>query len=68
MLPGIELTALDQIGAGHDGIVGRAACAGLEVVIGARGFGAEDEQGYGKDDARHVVPLKRAASVPRGTK
>jgi hypothetical protein len=57
LIPYSELATLDQIGAGHDGIVGRAACAGLEVVIGVRGFGAEEEQGYGKDDAGHVAPL-----------
>jgi len=56
LIPYSELANLDQIGAGHDGIVGRAACAGLEVVIGVRGFGAEEEQGYGKDDAGHVAP------------
>ena len=46
-----------RLGAGHDGIVGSTGCTGLEVVVGARGFGAEEEQGYGKEDAGHVVPL-----------
>jgi hypothetical protein len=55
LLARIELAALDQIGASHDGIVGGAAGAGLEVV-GARSFAAQQQQGRGKDDAGHAVP------------
>jgi hypothetical protein len=32
-----------------------AAGAGLEIV-GARGFGAQQQQGRGKDDAGHSIP------------
>ena len=55
LLPHIELAALDQIGAGHDGIVRGAAGAGLEVV-GARDIAAQQQQNRGKDDAGHAVP------------
>ena len=56
LLPGVEFAALDQIGAGHDGIVGSTGCTGLEVVVGVHGIGAEEDQNHGKDDAGHVVP------------
>jgi len=46
LIPRIELAALDQIGAGHDGIVRGAAGAGLEVIIGDTG--AQQQQGCGK--------------------
>jgi hypothetical protein len=67
----IELAALDQIGAGHDGIVGGTAGAGPEVIIGARGFAAQQQQDRGKDDAGHAVPplmADVAANAPRGTR
>jgi len=54
LIPRIELAALDQIGAGHDGIVRGAAGGGLEVIIGDTG--AQQQQGCGKDDAGHAVP------------
>ena len=55
LLPGVELAALDQIGASHDGVVWSAGRAGLEVIVGAHGCGAEEHHNRGKDDARHVV-------------